>query len=92
MSNIAAAPRGGKGWRRLDASPAHHLDAIPAPSFGLLALLKRPLPLGELRPAAIAAGMSMEVIEAAISVATRRGEMRIEADRDGTILAVRQRP
>ncbi len=87
MTNIVAAPTGGKGWRRP--------DAIPAPgtaSFGLLALLKRPLPLGELRPAAMAAGMSMEVIEAAISVATRRGEMRIEADRDGTILAVRQRP
>jgi hypothetical protein len=36
--------------------------------------------------------MSMEVIEAAISVATRRGEMRIEADRDGTILALRRWP
>ena len=84
MTNIRAVSTDGNACRRP--------DVIPAPSFGLLALLKRPLPLGELRPVAMAAGMSMEVIEAAISVATRRGEMRIEADRDGTILAVRRRP
>jgi hypothetical protein len=40
----------------------------------------------------MAAGMSMEVLETAISVATRRGELRIEAGRDGAILAVRRRP
>jgi hypothetical protein len=85
MTNIRTVSTDGNGCCRPDAIPA------PSPaSFGLLALLKRPLPLGELRPAAMAVGMSMEVIEAAISVATKRGEMRIEADRDGTILAVRR--
>jgi hypothetical protein len=87
MSNIVAAFTGGKGQR----CP----DAIPAPcqaSLGLLALLKRPLPLAELRPAAVAAGMSMDRVESALSIATRRGELRIEAGHDGTILAVRCRP
>jgi hypothetical protein len=86
MSNIVAAPAGGKGLRRPDAIPA------PGPaSFGLLALLRRPMPLRELQPAAIAAGMSTELVDSALSVATRRGELRIEAGWDGTILAVRCR-
>jgi hypothetical protein len=50
------------------------------------------MPLRELRPAAVASGMSMEVLETAISVATRRGELRIEASTDGTILARRRWP
>ena len=87
MSNIVAAPAGGKGRRRPDVIPA------PGPaSFGLLALLKQPMPLGELRPTAIAAGLSPELVENALSIATRRGELRIEAGRDGTVLAVRHRP
>jgi hypothetical protein len=54
--------------------------ALPAPGpelYDLLALLRRPMPLSNLRPAA---------------VATRRGELRIEAGRDGTILAMRGWP
>jgi hypothetical protein len=50
------------------------------------------MPLRELRPAAIASGMDMEMVEVALSVATRRGELRIEAARDGTILAMRGWP
>jgi hypothetical protein len=86
MSNIVAGPAGGKGLRRLDAIPT------PEPCLGLLALLRRPMPLRELRPAAIASGMNMEMVEVALSVATRRGELRIEAARDGTILAMRGWP
>jgi hypothetical protein len=86
MNSLVADTLGGKGLRRLDSIPA------PEPCLGLLSLLRRPVPLRELRPAAIASGMSMEVIETAIGIATRRGELRIEADRDGTILAVRCRP
>jgi hypothetical protein len=32
--------------------------------------------------------MSVEVIESAISIATRRGELRIVADRDGMPIAI----
>jgi hypothetical protein len=63
----------------------------PAPSaelFGLLAILKRPMPLADLRPAAVAAGLSMDQVESAISVATRRGELWIVADRDGMPIAI----
>jgi hypothetical protein len=85
MSSIAALTVGEKGQRTL----------LPAPSvemYGLLAILKRPMPLGELRPAAMAAGLNMEQVETAISIAARRGELRIEAAVDGTVLAVRGRP
>jgi hypothetical protein len=50
------------------------------------------MPLRELRPAAIASGMNTEMVEVALSVASRRGELRIEAARDGTILAIRGWP
>jgi hypothetical protein len=40
----------------------------------------------------MAAGMSMELVETAIGIATRRGELKIEAGPDGTVLAVRCRP
>jgi hypothetical protein len=86
MTNIVAGPAGGKGLRRLDAIPA------PDPSLGLLALLRRPMPLRELRPAAVASGMNMEMVEVALSVATRRGELRIEAGAGGEVLAVRRWP
>jgi hypothetical protein len=89
MTEIALSPRIEKGRARSRTS------FVPAPApemYGLLALLRRPLPLGELRPAAMAAGMSMEVIETALSIATRRGELRIEAGSDGSVLAMRRRP
>jgi hypothetical protein len=40
----------------------------------------------------MAAGLSTELVESAFSIATRRGELRLEAARDGVIMAVRQRP
>jgi hypothetical protein len=96
MNNITAALGGGKGRHHPDdAGPAHCSEIIPAPApelYGLLALLRRPMPLSKLRPAAIAAGLSMDRVESALSIATRRGELRIEAGHDGTILAVRCRP
>jgi hypothetical protein len=54
----------------------------------LLGLLGRPLPLSQLRPAAIAAGLTQAQVESAISVAARRGELIVTADRDGTVLAI----
>jgi hypothetical protein len=89
MTEIALCPRIEKGRARSRA------PFVPAPApemYGLLALLRRPMPLGELRPAAIAAGLSSELVESAFSIATRRGELRIEAGSDGTVLAVRRRP
>jgi hypothetical protein len=50
------------------------------------------MPLGELRPAALAAGLTMERVESALSIATRRGELGIEAGAGGEVLAVRRRP
>jgi hypothetical protein len=61
--------------------------------YDLLALFRRgALPLSDVRPAALAAGLSTALVESALSIATRRGKLRIEAGRDGTILAVRHRP
>jgi hypothetical protein len=39
----------------------------------------------------MAAGMTVEVIDRAISIATRRGELRIMADRDGLPIAIGRR-
>jgi hypothetical protein len=46
------------------------------------------LPLSQLRPAALAAGLKHAQVESAISVAARRGELIVTADRDGTVLAI----
>ena len=98
MSNIVAALAGGKGLRRPDASPirSHRVRPVPAPApemYDPLTLFRRgALPLSNVRSTAIAAGLSPELVETAFSIATRRGELRIKAGRDGTILAVRHRP
>jgi hypothetical protein len=50
----------------------------PAPSveiYGLLAILKRPMPLGASRPAALAAGLTQAQVESAIGITTRQGEL-----------------
>ncbi len=71
MMKVARLPASGK---RRDG--AHSLDcALPAPTSGvfrLLTLLKRPVPVSQLRPAATAAGMDASEVDAAIAVATRR--------------------
>ena len=50
--------------------------ALPAPTAAMSRLLsmlgRHPMPLGELRPAAAAAGMSPAEVDAALAVATRR--------------------
>ncbi len=61
--------------RRDIACPDARPGTAPAPSpemTRLLRLLRRPMPLGELRPAAAAAGMAEPELAAAISTATRR--------------------
>jgi hypothetical protein len=91
MSSIPLLTSGEKGLSQARVVCDPTQATFPAPNDatrGLLRLLMRPLPLAELRPAAIAAGMSVEVIETAISVATRRGELRIVADRDGLPIAI----
>jgi hypothetical protein len=69
---------------------------VPAPTpeaHSLLALFRRgALPLSDVRSTAIASGMSPELVETAIAITTKRGELRIEAARDGTILAMRGWP
>jgi hypothetical protein len=96
MSNIVAAPVGGKGLRRPGASPVCRTAVIPAPTpemYDLLALFPRgALPLSDVRPAAVATGLSMDLVENAISIASRRGELRIEAGHGGTVLARRAWP
>jgi hypothetical protein len=81
MSSIASRPFAEKGQRTLPPAPS-------AEMYGLLAILKRPMPLRALRPAALASGLTMAQVESAISVATRRGELRIVADRDGLPIAI----
>jgi hypothetical protein len=56
--------------------------------LALVRVLRRPLPLAELRPAAIAAGMTPAEIDDALANGARRGAVRFAADRDGTILAM----
>jgi hypothetical protein len=56
--------------------------------YSILAILKRPMPLGALRPAALASGLTMDQVETAISIATRRGALTLTADRDGIVLAI----
>ena len=61
--------------RRNIARPDSRPGTLPAPSAAmhrLLALLRRPVPLGQLRPAAAAAGMDAGEVDAALAVATRR--------------------
>jgi hypothetical protein len=61
--------------------------------YQLLGIFRRgALPLSDVRPAAMAAGLSTELVESAFSIATRRGELKIEAARDGTIMARAIRP
>ena len=61
--------------------PRHNIacpdgQAMPAPTAGvhiILSLLRRgPLPIGALRPAAAAAGLTDPEVDAALAVATRR--------------------
>ena len=78
MTKVARRPASGKPH---DA--AHSLDcALPAPSpgvFRLLNLLKRPVPVSQLRPVATAAGMAEPELAAAISTATRRQAIGLAA-------------
>ena len=59
--------------RHESARPEDRTAPAPTPAlWRLLALIRRPLPLGELRPAAAAAGLSSTEVDAALAVATRR--------------------
>jgi hypothetical protein len=64
------------------------MPAATSALWKLLGLLGRPLPLSQLRPAALAAGFTQAQVESAIGIATRRGDLIVTADRDGTVLAV----
>src|SRR5689334_14403694 len=98
VAGRGATPRAGFAeGPRLVARPcrkSHTLalhEATPAPSPALWALLRvlhRPLPLAELRPIALAAGMSPAEIDLALANGARRGVIRFAADHDGTILAM----
>jgi hypothetical protein len=88
----AARTRGGAAVYYRDAS-GHGICTTTVPAatselWKLLGLLGRPLPLGQLRPAALAAGLTQTQAENAISIAARRGELIVTADRDGTVLAI----
>ena len=78
MMKVARLPASGK---RRDG--AHSLDcALPAPTSGvfrLLSLLKRPVSVSQLRPAAAAAGMAEPELAAALSTATRRQAIGLAA-------------
>ena len=68
--------------------------ALPAPNarvFQLLSLLKQPVPVSQLRPAAAAAGMAEPELAAAISTATRRQVIGLAAIA-GTACYVRRGP
>jgi hypothetical protein len=56
--------------------------------WALIRVLRRPLPLAELRPVALAAGMTPAEIDDALANGARRGAIRLAADHDGTILAM----
>jgi hypothetical protein len=93
----AAQTRGGAAVSYRDASghrvPTTTVPAATSELWKLLRLLGRPLPLSQLRAAAMVAGLTQVQVESAISIATRRGELIVTADRDGTVLAVvRRRP
>ena len=65
--NVLSRPLAGRG--------AGLHDKLPAPTGGmhrLIALIRRPVPLAELRPAATAAGMTDPEVDAALATATRR--------------------
>jgi hypothetical protein len=90
MTSIASPSSIEKGRAR------SHTSFVPAPApemYQLLGIFRRgALPLSDMRPAALAAGLSTELVESAFSIATRRGELKIEAARDGTIMARAIRP
>ena len=68
--------------RRNIARPDSRPGTLPAPSTGmlhLLRLLRRPVPLGELRAVAVAAGRAEPELAAAISTATRRQAIGLAA-------------
>jgi hypothetical protein len=88
----AARTRGGTAVSYRDAS-GHCVCTTTVPAATselrkLRGLLGRPLPLSQLRPAALAAGLNQAQVESAISVAARRGELIVTSDRDGTVLAI----
>ena len=71
MTYLAQLPASGKPRDVARTSDC----ALPAPTSGvfrLLTLLRRPVPVSQLRPAAAAAGMDTGEVDAAIAVATRR--------------------
>ena len=78
---------------RLDA--AHPgTRAVPAPTpalWRLLALVRRPVPLNEMRLAAVAAGMAEPEVDAALATATRRQVLGL-AMIGGTVCIERRRP
>lgn len=68
--------------RRDIARPDTRPGTLPAPSPGmhrLMTLLRRPVPLGELRAVAGAAGMAEPELAAASSTATRRQAIGLAA-------------
>jgi hypothetical protein len=81
MPLIAPLLAGEKGQHALLAAPSDGM-------YGILAILKRPMPLGALRPAALASGLTMAQVKNAISIATRPGALTITANRDDTVLAI----
>ena len=78
MTKLARLPASGK-----PRDVAHSLGcALPAPTTGvfrLLNLLRRPVPVSQLRSAATAAGMAEPELAAALSTATRRQAIGLAA-------------
>src|SRR5215207_10026057 len=93
----AARTRDGASVSYRDAS-GHRASTTTVPGatselWKLLGILPRPLPLSELRPAAVTSGLTQAQVESAIGITMRRGELIVTADRDGAVLAVgRRRP
>ncbi len=71
MTYLARRPASGKP-RDVARTPDCALPAPTSGMFRLLNLLRRPVPVSQLRPVATAAGMDAGEVDAALAVATRR--------------------
>ena len=78
MTYLARRPASGKP-RDVARTPDCALPAPTSGVFRLLNLLKRPVPVSQLRPAAAAAGMAEPELAAALSTATRRQAIGLAA-------------